>query len=1043
MTLLHGSWLIKSEESYLFIWGESWQPQSQEISSDLSFAPYPFGLSFELLKEELSLHNINNNQGIKTTELIKLPSEINNRKKQIKPLLSTTLLLEDIKESSLIYYTWEVTGIKLTPLEAIQLLTQFPLNLLDNHSFLGQDLRYWTHVYRWLLDLGIRGKFLPYYDSSKQKSYWYPVLDSIVDQTRLAHFNQQMPPACYAYLLETDQPLENNPSNLSQLILLDFLTEGLNVQIRNWINGVSLSAKNTLIQPWLQSLSNPIGTIELQEKIAKRLQNALYNWTLSIQNYIANSENQQLSQNQFRLCLILQPPTSEAVETGELNWRLNYGLQALDKADFLVSAEIIFNTPENELMIEDRKIEKAQELLLKGLGLASRIYTPIADSLEQEIPCYCILDPIQVYEFLRSSAWQLQNYGLGVILPPSLASGATEKRLGVKLSAEVNPKKREHLSLKTLLKYDLKLSIGEQEISAKDFKKLLAQKSPLVEINGEWIALQPTDVKAAQTILDHSYQTEELSVEDALRLKIGETQTLAKLPVVQFEASGVLQELLNHLTNNEGVKPIEQPEGFKGTLRPYQGRGVGWLAFLEKWGLGACLADDMGLGKTLQLLGFLLYLKSENQLINPTLIVCPTSVINNWEKEAQKFAPSLSVLVHHGSERKSGKTFFKLAENKNIIITSYSLIYRDLKTLETVPWQGIVLDEAQNIKNSQAKQSQALRQLSAGFRIALTGTPVENRLTELWSILDFLNPNFLGTKPFFQKRFATPIEKYGDQTSLQLLRSLVRPFILRRLKTDKTIIQDLPEKQEMTVFCGLSKEQAKLYQSVVDQSLEAINEAEGIQRHGLILTLLMKLKQICNHPDHFNKEKQLTNSQTSGKLLRLEEMLEELIEEGDHALIFTQFAEWGNLLKPYLEKKFKQEVFFLYGATSREQRQAMVDQFQNDPNAPQIFILSLKAGGTGLNLTRANHVFHIDRWWNPAVENQATDRAFRIGQKQNVQVHKFVCSGTLEEKINDIIESKQQLAEQTVDAGENWLTQLDTEQLRNLLLLDRESVIDE
>jgi SNF2 family DNA or RNA helicase len=312
----------------------------------------------------------------------------------------------------------------------------------------------------------------------------------------------------------------------------------------------------------------------------------------------------------------------------------------------------------------------------------------------------------------------------------------------------------------------------------------------------------------------------------------------------------------------------------------------------------------------------------------------------------------------------------------------------------------------------------------------------------LWSILDFLNPNFLGTKTFFQKRFATPIEKYGDQTSLQRLRSLVRPFILRRLKTDKDIIQDLPDKQEMTVFCGLSKEQAKLYQTVVDQSLAAINESQGIKRHGLILTLLMKLKQICNHPDHFNKEKALTKSENSGKLLRLEEMLEELIEEGDHALIFTQFAEWGNLLKPYLEKKFKQDVFFLYGATRREQRQAMVDRFQHDPDAPQLFILSLKAGGTGLNLTRANHVFHIDRWWNPAVENQATDRAFRIGQKQNVQVHKFVCSGTLEEKINDIIESKQQLAEQTVDAGENWLTQLNTEQLRNLLLLDRDRIMD-
>ncbi|MEM8780275.1 MAG: DEAD/DEAH box helicase, partial [Cyanobacteria bacterium P01_G01_bin.49] len=282
-----------------------------------------------------------------------------------------------------------------------------------------------------------------------------------------------------------------------------------------------------------------------------------------------------------------------------------------------------------------------------------------------------------------------------------------------------------------------------------------------------------------------------------------------------------------------------------------------------------------------------------------------------------------------------------------------------------------------------------------------------------------------------------------DKESLQILRSLVRPFILRRLKTDRDIIQDLPEKQEMTVFCGLSSQQAKLYQQLVDNSLEKIEEETGIQRKGLILSLLLKLKQICNHPAQFLKEKSLASGQNSGKLLRLEEMLEEVIEEGDHALIFTQFSEWGKLLQPYLEAKFSQDVLFLYGATRRQKRQEMIDRFQNDPKGPQIFILSLKAGGIGLNLTRANHVFHVDRWWNPAVENQATDRAFRIGQKRNVQVHKFVCTGTLEEKINDMLESKQKLAEQTVDAGEQWLTELDTNQLRNLLLLDRDSVIDE
>ena len=336
-----------------------------------------------------------------------------------------------------------------------------------------------------------------------------------------------------------------------------------------------------------------------------------------------------------------------------------------------------------------------------------------------------------------------------------------------------------------------------------------------------------------------------------------------------------------------------------------------------------------------------------------------------------------------------------------------------------------------------------MRQLESSFRIALTGTPVENRLQELWSILDFLNPGYLGSRQFFQRRFAMPIEKYGDAASLQTLRSLVQPFILRRLKTDREIIQDLPEKQEMTVFCGLSAEQAALYQRVVEESLAAIESAQGLQRRGMILALLVKLKQICNHPAQYLKEATLGHRYHSGKLQRLEEMLFEALSEGDRALIFTQFAEWGKLLKPYLEQRLRREMLFLYGSTSKKQREEMIDRFQHDPQGPPIMILSLKAGGVGLNLTRANHVFHFDRWWNPAVENQATDRVFRIGQTRNVQVHKFVCTGTIEEKIHEMIESKKALAEQVVGAGEQWLTELDTDQLRNLLLLDRNAVIEE
>ncbi|WP_239651328.1 DEAD/DEAH box helicase [Neosynechococcus sphagnicola] len=534
-----------------------------------------------------------------------------------------------------------------------------------------------------------------------------------------------------------------------------------------------------------------------------------------------------------------------------------------------------------------------------------------------------------------------------------------------------------------------------------------------------------------------------LSLEEVLRISTGDTQVIEKLPVVSFAASGVVQELLTTLTDNQAIAEMPPPQHFRGELRPYQAKGVGWLAFLERWGLGACLADDMGLGKTIETIAFLLYLQEQHPQEQPTLLICPTSVLGNWEREVRKFAPTLKTLVHHGDKRAKSKTFTKAVQNRDLVITSYALVPRDLKELQSVTWQGLILDEAQNIKNPEAKQAQAVRQLSCGFRVALTGTPVENRLSELWSILDFLNPGYLGPRNFFQRRFATPIERYGDTASLQTLRSLVQPFILRRLKTDREIIQDLPDKQEMAVFCGLSTEQAQLYQQMVEQSLRQIDSAEGIQRRGLILGLLVKLKQICNHPAQFLQEKTVGAPLRSGKLQRLAEMLEEVLAEGDRALIFTQFAEWGKLLKVYLAEHFDRDTLFLYGGSSKKQREEMVDRFQHDPQGPRLFILSLKAGGVGLNLTRANHVFHFDRWWNPAVENQATDRVFRIGQTRNVQVHKFVCTGTLEERIHDLIESKKALAAQVIGTGEDWLTELNTDQLRQLLLLDRSAVIDE
>ena len=966
--------------------------------------------------------------------------------------------------SDLTLYPWQVQGIRLTASEALQFLQSLPLSSVqgDELGWLGADLRFWSHIARWQLDLLARAKFLPALKTEAAETQagekqaeakpasaiaqWQVLLDSATDQTRLEQFTRQMPGLCRAYGTGSDSA----PSPASEL-LLSFLNQTIDTTVRSLTAAQPLPPtplpKDTPVREWLQALGNaPIFTADSSK--LDRLAATLTAWTAPIQLQL----NQKLAS--FRACFYLQPPAA-----GKQDWALEYYLQAVNDPDFLVKARVIWNNPVERLEYMGRAIDQPQETLLAELGLASRLYPLIEPSLQTQQPQACQLNPLQVYEFIKSVTWRLQDSGFGVVLPPSLASQeGWANRLGLRVQADA-PKlgKTQRLGLQSLLNFKWELTIGGQRLSKPEFDRLVALNVPLVEVNGEWVELRSQDIRAAQSFFESRKDQMSLSLEDALRISTGDTQMLEKLPIVGFEASGTLQELINALTTgNQSIEPLPTPKHFQGELRPYQVRGASWLAFLERWGLGACLADDMGLGKTIQLIAMLLHLQEQDSLESPTLLVCPTSVMGNWEREVKRFAPTLKLLVHHGDKRSQGKAFAKAVVDKQIVLTSYSLVPRDLKDLQTVSWQGIVLDEAQNIKNAESKQSQAVRQLEASFRIALTGTPVENRLAELWSILDFLNPGYLGPKNFFQRRFAVPIERYGDTASLKTLRSLVQPFILRRLKSDRSIIQDLPEKQEMTVFCGLSAQQAELYQGLVERSLVEIESADGIQRKGMILALLVRLKQLCNHPilfKGFEKSAEAQDSKKaalhiqdallSGKLQRLEAMLEEVLAEGDRSLIFTQFAEWGKLLQAYLQQRFGREVLFLYGGSSKKQREEMVDRFQNDPQAPRIFILSLKAGGVGLNLTRANHVFHFDRWWNPAVENQATDRVFRIGQTRNVQVHKFVCTGTLEERIHELIESKKALSEQVVGAGENWLTELDTNSLRDLLLLDRSAVMDE
>ncbi len=1121
MGILHGNWLIKGQESCLFIWGETWRSLEKNLINVTSINENNvngnsnhenFGLSqqnevplnpFAMTSGELgewiqtlpivvpkSLQQSvavapqsktsSSRRTTKTatttqpnlpvaSQIIALPSHIivnNNAENITISPIHSRVIIEDAKINQLPQYLqpWRVEGFCLKTSEAIKLLSSLPLNTTsDKGDFLGADLRFWMQIFRWSLDLTARCKYLPSIRLANQTTNqsanqtqlnhnftasWQALLDSGIDTARIEKFSQLMPLACRTYREEIGEQISNTSSTSvhfpltidlptePQKLIIDFLNSTIDNQVRGMINPPAaaearlLAALPTAVRQWLQGLTTAANSINANPPEIERLQAALKAWMMPL-------EYQMAGKTLFRACFELKSP-----EDGESQWTLAYFLQASDDVELLVDAATIWEQTIERFVYQNRTIEQPQETFLRGLGLASRLYSPIAESLETQSPTFCHLNPIQAYEFIKSVAWRLEDSGLGVILPSSLANReGWANRLGLKITAQ-NLQQQGRLSLQSLLNFQWQLAIGGQTISKAEFDRLVALNSPLVEINGEWVELRSHDIKTAQNFFTSRKEQMSLSLEDALRLSSGDTQSIEKLPVVSFEASGALQELVNALSNSSAIAPLPTPKDFRGELRPYQERGVAWLAFLERWGLGACLADDMGLGKTIQFIAFLLHLKEQNSIENPTLLVCPTSVLGNWEREVKKFAPTLKVLQYHGDKRPKGKAFTDAVKKHDLLITSYSLVHRDIKEFQSANWQNIVLDEAQNVKNADAKQSQAVRQLEANFRIALTGTPVENRLQELWSILDFLNPGYLGNKQFFQRRFAMPIEKYGDTSSLSQLRALVQPFILRRLKSDRDIIQDLPEKQEMTVFCGLTSEQGKLYQQVVEDSLAEIDKADGLQRRGMILGLLIKLKQVCNHPAQYLKQESL-DKHNSAKLQRLEEMLDVALAEGDRALIFTQFAEWGKLLKPHLEKQLGREIFFLYGSSSKKQREEMIDRFQHDPQGPPIMILSLKAGGVGLNLTRANHVFHFDRWWNPAVENQATDRVFRIGQTRNVQVHKFVCTGTLEEKIHDMIESKKQLAEQVVGAGEDWLTELDTNQLRNLLLLDRSAVIEE
>jgi SNF2 family DNA or RNA helicase len=1512
LIVLHANWdnLVPGK---LHLWAESSSPTGTTArrrgkqTGEQPFQQHLFALPHDPLREAISeLVGSLLSKSVSSSRLrLSLPSTAT------APQSSPELILEkeptDLKATG--FTLWEVATLTLEPGNALDFLLALPNDAPRGLAY-GSSLRFWTEVARFTFELIARQSYIPALEETRQdgvailRAAWQVVL-AAEDVERFSVLSRAMPPICWAFLPTS----EMKPSAL-QNVLLSFLNQTLDSFVRGSLSSTPLLAtptgrrrrsnKLSLPEQWLQGLSSGDPVLVATPTELQSFSEKLHSWLDQIRPAETGAA--------FRTCFRLNAPGEENGKSSD--WRISFLLQANDDRSLLVPVEMVWKERSGTLTFLKRKFENPQERLLADLGKASRLFPAIEDSLQTARPEGLKLSTEQAYVFLRESAPLLEQSGFGVLVPPWWQKPTARLGAKLKVKSKADAKTGSGLmGLRSIIDYDWTVAIGETELSAEEFESLVNLKVPLIKVRGQWVELRPEEVEAAIAFFEKKHGNGHMSLGEALRIGLGQEASELGLPVTDIEGDGWIKEVLDGLTENAKLSPIKTPSTFQGKLRPYQLKGVSWLAFLEQFGFGACLADDMGLGKcvgattlivtngmlrkaediwkryagevmfdgegywaepteqlltnsidevsgrivqapikrlyrqqvserlrsvrledgssvtityphklltdkgwtndlhigdyvcvpakliwngkpedpdlvkflawqisegyenraqsalvitqkevavleelfhclqrsgeksgiktnipsicsssnnrapylrvtsvayrrfleargyewgklsrekripdfimqadlesvriflsnffeaeasvvasmrsieistasplliqqlsyllrrfgiwmristkqkratngsgifrqyqigvlggnaarkfcyeigftgnekqrrlekicemvgntnvegipaseimantvaatrlparhfgmgtvyingsqqfspnslklvitafdsilsgeaereyrekalskwtvqtldaygqldkqlltttkvqlqrlidqevyycrikeieevqydgwvydfevethhnfvadnivchnTIQLITLLLHDRDVRQQVSepgPALLICPMSIVGNWQKEVQRFAPSLKTMIHHGHERLSGEAFEQEAKQNDMVITTYSLALRDKEHLSSIDWDYVVVDEAQNIKNDAAKQTQAIKKLNAKHKIALTGTPVENRLSELWSIMEFLNPGYLGSGTDFRKNFAIPIERYHDANRAEALKRLIQPFVLRRLKTDKTIIADLPDKMEMKVFCNLTQEQASLYEAVVQEMLAKIEEAEGIERKGLVLSTLLKLKQVCNHPAQFVADGSALPGR-SGKLARLEEMLEEALAEGDKALIFTQFAEMGTLLRHHLQETLGREVLFLHGGTPKKQRDVMVQRFQEERRGAPLFILSLKAGGVGLNLTAANHVFHFDRWWNPAVENQATDRAFRIGQRKNVQVHKFVSIGTLEERIDQMIEQKKVLAESIVGSGENWLTEMSTAQLKELFALSREAV---
>jgi len=1056
MLVIHANWTVGK----LHLWAESLEEFSLNTvrQSDCSVLSTN-GHAVAVTQERATLHpyavpskeltrclldtQIDIGASNESTFILKLPHDL------LGPWPSDRLIsiMGDYEHASVpMLGEFQIPSITIEPATAIRLL-----NILRNHACdekfeVGQSIYFWSSVARFSLDLLVDQRFIPtllQVDRKHLTATWTPWLHDEEVVTRFGLLLRAMPPVARSTTTDGRQLLESAIEDMTNDVIRTILVDD---DFEDAVEGWE-PAEDAHVS-WLTAL------LHRKNNVAGNPDRLLSIFT-DARRWLGRlcDVGEDLS---WRLLLELHEP-DENTDT----WLLTFALQSAEDTSREVTAEEVWG----EIGGESGNDDRLPELFLAELDRAASLYPKLEKSLEESTPCNMKLNTVDAHRFLVEFVPLLEESGIKTTLPmwwgsnqstlnaslhidsPSMEAALKERAEGTYGSSSI-------LGLNAIVECQWQVAVGDHLMSQEEFEQLLIQKQPLVQVQGKWIHLQQGAIEEAKRLFKDGATTT-MPLVEALRLARGDGDDSHALSIGGLTSTGWVRELLESTSGNETLPEISQPPKFEGQLRPYQLTGLRWMAFLSKFGIGTCLADDMGLGKTIQLIALLQHERIEpTHLMGPTLLVVPTSVIGNWERELDKFAPEISVHIHHGPDRPLDTEFRDLVAENDVIITTYGLVHRDRETLNQISWHRVALDEAQYIKNPPTKQAQSIRALKAWHRVALTGTPVENRLVELWSIMEFLNPGYLGPASTFKRTIARPIEQRRDPKRAEQLRRMIQPFILRRLKTDPTVIDDLPECVQTKEYANLTSEQAGIYEQVVNKMMNEVEQSDGIQRRGLVLSTLVKLKQVCNHPGHYAQaghrdgvsviESSTPGLQSarSGKSSRLMTLLEEVLATGEKALVFTQFREMGRLLSAMIQHDLNCETLFLHGGTPTKKRQQFIDRFQSDDGNVPVFILSLKAGGVGLNLTAANHVFHYDRWWNPAIENQATDRAYRIGQLKNVQVHKFVCTGTLEERIDQMIEQKMELAENIVGSGEQWISELSAGQLRDMLVL-RESALED